>query len=201
MDNLFQLAQDFQARLSDPEFEAQCDEFNQMLTTALANFAEMQELQRALFGFRNAASALKTQCNKISQRHPVDVASSRVANGDEEDVQEKTGKLVRVQTFMRYGGEHEAVAMRHNDSLLLALLRFKVAAQGLIEEWQETDGTHAVDTTGAYPFQEDFNDVQSKISAWTEAIFRRADGYCVSCCLLDHLQCSLTPGCPCCDMR
>jgi hypothetical protein len=201
MDNLFPLAQDFQARLSDPEFAAQCDEFNQMLTTALANFAEMQELQRALFSFRNAASALKAQCSKISQRHPVDVPSSRVANGDEEDVQEKIGKIVRVQTFMRYGGEHEAVAMRHNDSLLLALLRFRVAAQGLDEEWQETDGTHAVDTTGTYPFHESFDDLLNKINVWTEATFRRAEGYCASCCIPDHIHCSLTPGCPCCDKR
>jgi hypothetical protein len=200
MDNLLRLARSHEALLSDPEFEAQCDEFNEIVTSALTDLTEVRELQRALFNFRNAAAALKIQCSKISQRRAGNVAFSRDADsleagGDRESVD--TGTISDPQSLLYYRTEHKC----HHDQLALALLKFKLAAQHLEDEWQKTDGTHAIDSTGTYPFHESFDELLSKISVWTEATFRRADGYCASCCIPDHLQCSLTSGCPCCDMR
>lgn len=201
MDDLLRLARSHLERLSDPAFDAQCDEFTKTLTTALADLTEVQKLHDALFTFRNAASTLKVLCGKISVRCPIDIMTSRVSNGGdmraEKDVHEEKEITVNVQTFWRYGGEHRC----GDDPLLFALLNFRLAAQNLCEGWQNTDGTHVIDTIGTYPFQESFEEVLSKIETWTETTFRRVDGYCVSCCEPDHAQCSLTAGCPCCDMR
>ena len=196
MDDLLRLARSHHARLSDPEFEEQCNQFNEMVVSALADFDTVRDLQRAWFNFRNAASALKIQCSKINQRWPAHTALSQVADGLLIDTEKDARKISNLQA-PRPQGRHKCP----NDPLLLSLVKFRVAAQDLNEMWQGMDGPHFIDTPDAYPFQESFDEVLSKISAWTEATFRRADGYCASCCVADHVQCSLTAGCPCCDMR
>jgi hypothetical protein len=46
MDELLQLARSYHARLSDPAFEAQCKEFNEVLQSVEADFNLLHELQR-----------------------------------------------------------------------------------------------------------------------------------------------------------
>lgn len=199
MDELLRLARSHQARLSDPAFEAQCKEFNEILQSAVADFNQLRELQGVFFNFWNAASNLKALCSKIDRRWPLATALSLVADGFEigpEQQPSDTSNISDPHTFPG-GFQHNC----QNDRVVQTLLRFRVAAQNLNNEWQETDGTHAIDTTGFYPFKEDFEDVLSKISTWTETTSRRVDGYCISCCDPDHAQCSLTAGCPCCNMR
>jgi len=199
MDDLLRLARSYHARLSDPAFEEQCKEFNEILQSVEADFNLLHELQRVFFDFRNAASTLQILCSKINKRWPLDPASSLVADASEiasEQHANEAGKTCDPQTFP---GEFEHKCQ--NDRVMQTLLGFSVAAQNLNDEWQETDGTHAIDTTGFYPFKENFEDVVSKIMTWTETTSRRVDGYCISCCDPNHEQCSLTAGCPCCDMR
>ena len=198
MDDLLRLARSHHARLSDPAFDAQCKEFNEILQSVAADFNLLHELQRVFFHFRNAASNLQTVCGKINKRWPLGTALSLVAEFSEIDSEQRASDTEISDPHTFPGGfEHNC----QNDGVVQTLLRFRVAAQNLNNEWQETDGTHAIDTTGFYPFKEDFEDVLSKISTWTETTSRRVDGYCVSCCDPDHAQCSLTAGCPCCDMR
>ena len=196
MDDLLRLARSHLARFSDPQFEAQCNEFNEMVVSALADFDAVRDLQRAWFNFRNATSALQTQCSKINQRWPIGVPVPGLV-AESIGSQKHTSRINNPQGLRCHAGEHKC----QDDPVLLALLKFRVAAQDLYEEWQKTDGTHAIDITAVYPFQDSFEEVLTKISIWTETTFRRVDGYCESCCLPDHHQCSLTAGCPCCDMR
>jgi hypothetical protein len=197
MDDLLRLARSHLARFSDPQFEAQCNEFNEVVVSALADFEAVRDLQRAWFNFPNATSALKTQCSKINQRWAIGTPVSELAAEITIDAERHTVSISAPQELQRHAGEHKC----QDDPVLLALLKFRVAAQDLYVQWQETDGTHAIDITAVYPFQESFEDVLTKITIWTETAFRIVDGYCESCCLPDHHQCSLTAGCPCCDMR
>lgn len=163
--------------------------------SALADFEALRDLQRAWFDFRNATSALKAHCSKINQRWPTGLPSDLAVKLSMR-AEKHTGRFSNPQALGCRAGEHKC----QNDPLLLALLKFSVAAQNLHDEWEQEDGTHAIDRTLVYPFQESFEDVLTKISTWTETTFRIVDGYCASCCLPDHSQCSLTAGCPCCDM-
>jgi hypothetical protein len=199
MDDLLRLARSYHATLSDPAFEAQCKEFNEILQSVEADFNLLHELQRVFFDFRNVASSLQILCGKINKRWPLDSALSLVADASEiasAQHANEAGKICDPQTFP---GEFEHKCQ--NDRVMQTLLGFRVAAQNLNNEWQQTDGTHAIDTTVFYPFTEDFEDVVNKIITWTETTCRRVEGHCISCCDPDHAQCSLTAGCPCCDMR
>lgn len=199
MDDLLRLARSHQARLSDPAFEEQCNDLEKLLQSIAGDFKLLHELQRVFSDFRKAALNLKTLCSKIDKHWPVGAAVSLVGAASETSPEQHAVYISQIIEPHRFanGVEHKC----HNDRVLDTLLRFRVAAQELNNEWQETDGTHAIDTTGAYPFQEDFEDVLTKIIIWTEATFRRVDGYCVLCCFADHAECSLTAGCPCCDAR
>jgi hypothetical protein len=199
MDELLRLARSYHARLSDPAFEAQCKEFNEVLQSVEADFNLLHELQRVVFNFRNAASNLQTLCSRINKRWPLGTELSLVGNASEIASERHSSDTSRISDPRAFPGGFEQKCQ--NDRVVQTLLCFRVAAQNLNNEWQETDGKHAIDTTGFYPFKEDFEEVLSKISTWTETTSRRVDGYCVSCCDPDHVQCSLTAGCPCCDMR
>lgn len=199
MDDLLRLAHSYQVRLSDPAFEAQCTEFVKILQSIEADFNLLHELQCSFSDFRKAASHVQTLCSKINKRWPVATAQLLVADASEMGSEPHPSDISMIcESYTLPGGfEHKC----EHDRVLQTLLLFRVAAQNLNHEWQETERTHPINTTGVYPFTEDFEDVLSKIITWTETAFRRVDGYCISCCDPDHTQCSLTVGCPCCDRR